>query len=71
MEILKEFVKEYIKIISSSLRIPLLHFYPHKIIIISYLWGSMGNTQEIISKNNSGENRLFQVGTVHIMKGCK
>ena len=23
--------------ISSSLRIPLLHFYPHKIIIISYL----------------------------------
>ena len=32
------------EIISSSLRIPLLHFYPHKIIIISYLWGSMGTS---------------------------
>ena len=29
------------------------------------------HTQEIILKNNSGEIRLFQVGTVHIMKGCK
>ena len=29
------------------------------------------HTQEIILKNNSGENRLFQVGRVHIMKGCK
>ena len=31
------FVEECIKIISSRLRIPLLHFYPHKINIISYL----------------------------------
>ena len=29
------------------------------------------HTQEIILKNNSGEIRLFQVGTVHFMKGCK
>ena len=28
-------------------------------------------TQEIIVKNNFGEIQLFQVGTVHIMKGCK
>ena len=26
------------------------------------------HTQEILVKNNSGEIRLFQVGTVHIMK---
>jgi len=29
------------------------------------------HTQEIIVKDNSGEIRLFQVGTVHIMKGFK
>ena len=29
------------------------------------------HTQEIILKNNSGEIRLFQIGTVHIIKGCK
>ena len=37
----KACVKECIKIISSSLRIPLLHFYPHKINAILYLWGSL------------------------------
>ena len=29
------------------------------------------HTQEIIVKNNSGKIRLFQVGTVNSMKGCK
>ena len=33
------------------------------------LWGSMVTYPRIYSKNNSGEIRLFQVGTVHIMKG--
>ena len=28
------------------------------------------HTQEIILKNTSGEIRLFQGGTVHILKGC-
>ena len=29
------------------------------------------HTQEIILNIKPGEIRLFQVGTVHIMKGCK
>ena len=66
----EEICKEYIKVISSCLRIPLLHFYPHKNILISYLWGSMRKyTRTFISKN-SCEIRLYQVGTNDI-KGWK
>ena len=53
MEILKwdeiitmySLTKAWVKIILSSLRIPLLDLYPHKINIMSFLWGSMSKYQ--------------------------
>ena len=51
----------FANIVFSSLILLLYHIY-------EVPWA---HAQEIILKNNSGEIRLFQVGTVHIMKGCK
>ena len=58
-------LNECFKIISSSLRISLICFYPQKINIISYLWGSRSSwahTQEIST---------ILILTNNIMKGCK
>jgi len=49
----------------------LIHFYPHKLLLYHICEVPWAHTQEIIVKDISDKIQLFQVGTVHIMKGCK
>ena len=59
------FVKEYIKIISSRLRIPLLHFFPHKIIILFHFFPHKIIINFCSGWNRGSDNNLKNVQLVH------